>query len=337
MCRPDRVRASAYSQNFQLLAPDISQRICLRHADGRPTWSTKDLMFQNEKSWDAWILLARPDPRQHMKQAISFEAQGAPLLTMPTEILLMITDQLSAIDLFALAFASKELFASVTPLIERQVMESAAPWAGCRFACLGTHVRDLPPSFMEGEIAYRSVGLSVGPSERHKALRTYWDAYYRYRPAGKLGMHVYTAAFETCKSADWCPRSKIGEVDRLISGHDLFPGDREWVLRNLDSIEYVRCQPGTDLRGYVRDDLQENRITIEDILLQRMGWTECSLPSHLRVISDSLFEIKGPWAGHRFDVVSMRAHCTELAGQAQDWTDITLEVVRDTLCLKGML
>jgi hypothetical protein len=83
-----------------------------------------------------------------------------------------------------------------------------------------------------------------------------------------------------------------------------------WVLRNLTTNEYVRCRPGRThpvKHGYL-DHIDAPDLRIDDLLLMRIGWSKKSPSPAGQEVLDNL--IRGPWAGHCFDIIPLETAIT---------------------------
>lgn len=101
---------------------------------------------------------------------------------------------------------------------------------------------------------------------------------------------------------------------------DFFPEDREWVLRNLTSREYVRSRSIAFNPGSVWGPWMA-RPGFGEVLLSRICW--CREPS------DCVRNLHaGVWAGHRFDITTMDRF-VEWAEPEHAWKDVGEEVAKE--------
>ncbi|KAI1325155.1 hypothetical protein F5Y16DRAFT_423216 [Xylariaceae sp. FL0255] len=106
-----------------------------------------------------------------------------------------------------------------------------------------------------------------------------------------------------------------------------FPLHEQWILRNLTIKEIVRAEAialsPTDIRGpYIRLN------GFGEVVSRRTRWatTLTGNTQHDRWL-------RGPWAGHRFDVVTLERHETETETETEthkeDWSDVSDEVAQE--------
>lgn len=106
---------------------------------------------------------------------------------------------------------------------------------------------------------------------------------------------------------------------------DLYPADEVWILRNLTAKEMVRGDrfeqtPGSPPRGPFLEHQG-----LGTAVLSRICWT--SDPS-ISMEDPGGRISRGVWAGHGFDIATLKRHEEALAA-GEIWRDVSAEVVAE--------
>lgn len=348
------------SQHWRIIAPEILQYCDIE--SNEETWSL-DLAVKllNPKiSWDAWGKLARPvvsspptfdiapyfapasaekgtSGRPAKKRRVVKKTGNVKTLStlerLSNELLDMIVEQLELekVDVIALGFSSQHLWEVVLRHIHTGYLKCAAPWAGKKIAFQGSYSTDLPETFMENGLAQSITGTKWF-GNMCQARRFLWQ--HRVAPITPQSEEAgWVEAAQKHSLNSVVLASMVPSIEVQLGCSYLFPENQHWLLRNLTTHEFVsdegwRVRTTRELRngntGLV------NTLRFDDVLLMRTCWT--SIPSH---DEDSLNIHRAVWAGHRFDIVTAKAHRAE--EKAEDWCDVTEAVVKEVDILRKKL
>ena len=265
---------------------------------------------------------------------------------MPAELLKMIfyDEALEKQDVIALGLCSKQLWQHMLQRVENAYRESAAPWAGTEMACIGTWLSDLPESFEKDNLAAHSIAKQVGLGRSFPARMVNWSAWRNYKQAEESPQDAWRSALNGLvrRKTSGVPESCWPRLEaELQCGHlfpkvyakvfpNLCPEKRGWVLRNLDTKEYVRICASSEREGEcVVDDADAQWLRLADMLVMRICWTSSI---GLGPSSEDWKEFhRGRWAGHRFEIVMVLQD--SLAGM-DGWKDVTVEIVSEARKLR---
>lgn len=81
---------------------------------------------------------------------------NAPILAMPTEIILDITSNLDRGDLLNLAMTCPHLLNVALRIISTDIYATSGSWSGQPIATIGSYLTSLPPPFFEDGFAYKA-------------------------------------------------------------------------------------------------------------------------------------------------------------------------------------
>ncbi|KAI9708357.1 MAG: hypothetical protein M1820_004061 [Bogoriella megaspora] len=259
---------------------------------------------------------------------------------MPTELIAMIMDYLSKKNIIALGLASIKLWDHVLYYIRSTALANdSAPWAGKEIACVGTLVTDLPKSFNKygPHSEYLSEYYSR-PDMCPAKLFVAWASSFFSKPLpDRPGIKWLRSAHR------W--HTYTPPVQDIIRACDLGFRDRNlsWVLRNLDTYEYITCcceaeMSDYDFKGRIRDFPQLNWrgfvkskdeihrwLRIEDVVVARICSSEER--DHEPTPDAAKISMKGPWVGHRFDIVALG---TQDFPNVEGWIDITTQIIDES-------
>ncbi|KAI0057630.1 hypothetical protein BV25DRAFT_1357538 [Artomyces pyxidatus] len=228
--------------------------------------------------------------------------------TLPNELIYAIFDEIHSLqDIISFCLAHKRL-----EQVGRRTLDNIhaiyPEWAGKRVICVGDYVEDLPDDVLteeeEEEIAEQGGLYSVAKRE-YLALQV------------GIGFPYAERSF-----VRRLPRDEQIRFIQLETPY--FPADREWVLCNLTTREYVRADAVAKLGGYKSKgpigDMNV-RVGLGTALLSRICWTADRSGSYL-----SYDILDGEWAGHRFEITTIERM---EGGQNAKWTDVSEEVVEE--------
>ena len=263
MCPPDMDQTCRSAQSWQILVPRLQQNQNLSPKNEYYTSTPEEVLFDQDKSWDAWSKLAEPvdfslqrqsaSPPFHSCKAKKTTPSESSLECMPAELLKMIFDETpEKQDIIALGLCSQSLWQHMLDRVETAYRQSAAPWAGKEIACTGTYLTDLPDSFEKDNLAVDSVTATNGPSRMVLARRFDWSAWGEYKQPEEIQQDAWRSALNVHRKASGVPESCWPKLEEDVLCGKLFPRvyakavhnlsieKEDWVLRNQDTKEYVR-------------------------------------------------------------------------------------------------
>ncbi|KAE9402983.1 hypothetical protein BT96DRAFT_973929 [Gymnopus androsaceus JB14] len=230
----------------------------------------------------------------------------APILTLPPELLLLITEYLISnyVDVLCLSLTCPIMWSATSRI--RYLSLSTKPrrqsWAGSRLICLGGYAEDLPTGFITSsdlEQMDKKLGNPTvfeeddGPTEPRDLALLYRASYAYFSAAERPTIS------RTSEKRDFWPEPKSN-------------GDR-WMLRNLSKKEFV-----------IKNRLKGGMHGLIQALYTLISWSDDASISMQceEEVSDAI--ICGPWAGDRIDVTLRSVHDSEKEGES--WKDITVRV-----------
>jgi hypothetical protein len=342
MCPPHVDQTCRSAQRWHILSPRLKQRQNLYLKGKYHDITPRELLFDQDESWDAWSALAKPvdfglhsctsslpEPSYRAKTIASSQSN---LECMPAELLKMVFDDetLEKRDIVALGLCSRSLWQHMLKHVESAYRKTAAPWAGTEIACTGTYLTDLPESFEKDNLAMDSVTDRGGPTRMVPARRFNWSAWTEFAQPEDNQQDAWCSALCVHRSAAAIPDSSWPKLEEDILCGNLFPKvfpnlspeSPGWVLRNQTTKEYVCICASSERKGqYVVPNAQWLRL--DDVLIMRTCWTLTTrFPPDLE---RSIDLNRGRWAGHCFDVVLVEASLAEADG----WKDITGDILSE--------
>lgn len=114
-------------------------------------------------------------------------------------------------------------------------------------------------------------------------------------------------------------RAVIG--DFALEESDFYPADGPWVLRNMTTREYVRC----DVLAPWPHGVSGPHIGhpgFGEVVISHICWS--STP-----VADTVIH-RGPWAGHWFEITTWTRHATRAAPDTQ-WSDVSAKIKAEVL------
>lgn len=351
MCPPGVDQTTRSPQRWNILAPLIQERIDLTEdfAVGRRTNLANFLI--GDYTWDAFDKLASRtanDSGDHEKllselSQTNNSRQASPLESLPNELLAMIFNDgtLTANDVLAIGLCSKTLWQCCMGHVRAVV--SKGPWMKTPLVCAGTYLTDLPstvheivPSLKQREEDWRARQPPPGHGMRGgrgmcPARRWNWNAVSTYTDTSDDSAMTWLSAFDSVCCNE---QSGISVTDQKLLRHSLRSllsagkpkSNSKWILRNHSTQQYVhlRCSSNvvaeTELRVKGLPAL-----TLDKALMMRICWTTTKIyPSGK---GGEGKDLRGLWAGHRFDVVGDDHDQSKALGE--QWQDVTEDVVKE--------
>jgi hypothetical protein len=168
------------------------------------------------------------------------------LESLLNEILDMIIENLlpEKSDVIAFGFSSERLWPLVRRHIQREVLKSAAPWAGKKIAFQGSYSTDLPASFLEDGLAKKIIG-GDGFGEMCDARRVFWGGAtgkFKSPPTLKNEQLEWRGAVIGHAGTILIPDSWWKELEKDMDCTLFFPQEQPWILRNLTTRESVSSE-----------------------------------------------------------------------------------------------
>ena len=265
--------------------------------------------------------------------------QPGPFGKLSPEVIDMIYAQFASDDdledVIGLAITCKPLLAVGKPHILRLLQAHHACWAGCRLICLGGYTQDdadLPAGLLtdaeKHKIATTEIPVLGKPGEYPKCLALY---------ASELYSTGYGRRGRSYSEDEWAYWSDLREV-RAMYGKD---GDAQGLLE-LDMFDALyKYRAPTYPNGvvvlcnlskaeYVREDhltvIETNRFGLIHGLMARICWaTDPSISMCCGEEYEEQF-VKGPWAGDRFCIATLKEMPRLKIGAGKEWKDVTDEV-----------
>ena len=292
-----------------------------------------DLLFDEDKAWDVWSLLARP-----MLNPIS-DASFAPLVTrrtkpsqlelLPAELLAMIlsSSALKEKDIIAFGESSRTLWLHMLQHVHTASRKAAAPWAGVEMACVGNYLTELPEPFAKEGLVESSVKISEW-GYMCKARKLNYAMGREYRKPSPTPEVVWRNAFYAYRGLSHAPQLRLRLRKELTIASSTVPstdnGNVTWALRDLTTKDYVRCRSRIGKggkRGYL-DHSEMHWVRLDDVLMMYTCW---SMPPRSKDSRDA-WKSQGAWAGHRFDIVALEGEGLPVG---DGWLDITDAVAEE--------
>ncbi|KAL2670673.1 hypothetical protein Neosp_014462 [[Neocosmospora] mangrovei] len=276
------------------------------------------------ETFGAFRKLYRPAERDI--PPLSYIFPSSHLERLPPELIDMILEPLGVSGMVALGLCSRTLWRHVTSMVRSVYRTSSSDpsWAGIPLICASSYIDDLPESLHE---LYPEVNEPwavdenddrINPSDiwRKRMLQSCTEA-------SKKGRNLYLEAFDKYIPISGIPRELHTLLKASIDRIPYVEGTR-WQLRNLTTKEYVSL--GLVLENNNRDRmtlaLENHRwATVDAILLWYICWTSLlgskAVPADTSTATlECLFQRRGPWAGHCFDIIQEK-------GPDPEWKYIT--------------
>ncbi|RPB23415.1 hypothetical protein L211DRAFT_882343 [Terfezia boudieri ATCC MYA-4762] len=257
------------------------------------------------------------------------------LLQLPTEIVLLITEPLDLNSLYTLTRCCHALRNLLSLEVDNRFRRTLAPWANTPLMCAGEYIRSNPPGIIThlpldvipfvtrplpaatAVTAYHVMQL-MSPTNVIDSSRT-----CLYPPT--LISRVNPIQLSPVEPMHWFQHrgtSRYLPWRRVLEIKKYFPYGQHWVLRNLTTMEYVfaRVLSSKDGQGGGLDRpdaAHEWGFTLGTVVAVNTCWSDDS--------SAAMFglDVRGKWAGHRFDIVTEKKLLQDMKAGGGTWVDVS--------------
>jgi hypothetical protein len=307
--------------------------------------------FQSQVGDHAWFWNSFATPIQDAQRIQKFhpkvrrDGKRSLLESLPGELIDELIDRLLepvaeetctklfTVSILALGLSSPILYPRVLSRIHKEYTEQAPEsWAGKRVGFHGTE------SFIPDKHQMQYLNVSV--SAYTSGIR--WFSWPRANAEPEMFWHTAIASVhQTWPEID---EKSWQAISQDVSQIYMYPQNRTWVLRNLDTKQFVRSDnltppskitlgklhlrrpnqsPFKRLWNMVRPTRQPSQapLTLAQIFIIL---TACTTTSNGHEI-DHLFQ-NGPWTAHAFDLVTLEEH---IASGEDGWSDVSPLAVAD--------
>ncbi|KAH8697948.1 hypothetical protein BGW36DRAFT_379717 [Talaromyces proteolyticus] len=321
---------------------------------------------QGRSAWNMWHLLSRPPRRtpelpesgndggRRRDKALIIADRIAPqtlptistIESLPNEIVGLILDHPSILtrqDIINFGLSSPTLWPRILSHLQMDCIRASGSLIGVEMALLCDKRNDLPASFKKDN--YSLIDKILRRRSSRWGPRT-WAAggginssymsftdYTKGETTPDLWMGILKESMET----SFHPRIRLILANELRWTCNIapfgavMPDSRIWTLRNLSTMEYVRCFR-CENGGRVMGNQISTELAIEDVLL---WYIQCS--SGLTGYYGQEYSIStakaGSWAGHCFDIILLDEMDNDTRYRknenGMDWKDVTNDVCLD--------
>ncbi|KUJ18681.1 uncharacterized protein LY89DRAFT_502146 [Mollisia scopiformis] len=325
MCGKGVDQTTRSPQHYQVMAPELLEKHVMYYDENkRYDFELEESFFTEKMDFDIWGALARP-VLPIKKVVPKNDADDYPWRIslglfdlLSNELIDMVIDNISTSDddLIALGLTCQGFWDSIVHRVQRRCIDNVAPWAGQKIALLGSWSTSLPPPLEANDLALKLVDDADYHVNRHTS-RSLFCLFFdegATLQTTKSRQEVWLKLVDKHLPDSGVPDWRWEDLREQFRELDLFPIDRDWILRNLTTHEYVSA-------SFVSAGDRDSKIRLVDILLSQICWT--NVPSLWGGHLEGLHE--GAWAGHAFDIVTVDVLVKE--GGKMAWKDVTDDVV----------
>lgn len=239
-------------------------------------------------------------------------------------------EELSKTDIKSVVFlglTSRYFWGLARPRIIRFYESYLGRWAGTNLICVGDYAQyeDLPKGILTEEDDKEARTGFTDPREKEyyggeSPISLYIFASARFtRLPEYIGMpRILNEKTEMAMLSNSKKDPKPADFKKVVCPEfsDFYPTDRPWVLRNLTTHEYVRAEEIAIKKEHIHGP-HIDYVGFGEVIISRI--CRSSDPS----VSMNTSIIRGPWAGHAFDIVP-----EEQLQEDKDveWKDVSREV-----------
>lgn len=363
MCPPGIDQTHRLSQRWHLVVPTVGQARMVNRVEEPIFWSsqedplagvTEHLGFGSKLARHSALYIPPRASRGRGHTSKSF-IQSSKLFSLPVEIISSVFESLDSHDVLNFGLTCDLLLRLALERIDRDVRKYAGSWIDQPIAILGNYLRDLPASFFEDGLAYKSVnrkdlitididnGHSFEPRRfHHLPAREFLWATDKFQQANEGNQSDLASWLDASNNpvppalyAD-CPQRAImkialsqATVTECCFVNDACFAESGYYLRNLSNKSLVRlcaCDGLDKAHVRLRNEKPEmtKRFMLDDVMLVQTRWSafEDETWSPMQYFAE---DPKGPWAGHRFDIVTVKAHDKQVI--RGEWRDVTVSML----------
>ncbi|KAH7400449.1 hypothetical protein BKA64DRAFT_482129 [Cadophora sp. MPI-SDFR-AT-0126] len=324
MCPPGVDQTMRSPQQWLLYAPELEQRHSFTETDDG--WGTKLNDITSSKAlFDVWELLARPVSAATKVPTLKGVCCRGRFDILSHELIDMILEHVSddLVDIMALGLTCEGFWSPVSQHIYRSFLKCAAPWANAKIIFQGSYSTNLPETLVSSPAVEKAVDEdgSWMPISR----KLFWAGWNFDAPkTGTQLQEQWRNAAALHRESSGIPKNRWSEIQQQLSCLPPSPRDQACVLRNLTTKEVVSSEgPG---RRRTRQGKSSTEMTFEDVLLMKTFWTTYP-PYELREMECNF----GDWAGHHFDIVTLKIHNAE---GGEGWQDVTSRLEKEVMAWK---
>jgi hypothetical protein len=140
---------------------------------------------------------------------------------------------------------------------------------------------------------------------------------YNYEPKGPSLATITRRSIDLLSGPERSQASALASVTRKM----LFPEDRNWVLRNLTTKEFVHTEDIALSPGYVEGPFVKG-VGFGELVLTRICWSTTTRCGHLDITwphpNLDMSTDRGVWVGHRFDITMQ-----DKVSEADGWEKVS--------------
>jgi hypothetical protein len=291
--------------------------------------------FLGGLGWNAPSYLTKPQNiSQHIRCASIRNGKPLSILErLPSELLAQIVadDSLGATDVIALGLTCDILWVHVLRHVSVLTRTQSGLLCGEKIALLGTHLTNLPPPLEQDKFMKSTIEYPKNPfGNMCEARRVNWVAKSQYKKISfKFPHQEWVDAFEkACPTGGISPNWTIALENELRSYTSVFRGNhRQWMLRNLDTNEFIRIRPGLGRYSDAAfvDHAKVKDVLIDLLLIMNISWGKHRPPTYGNSFLEKISQ--GTWAGHSFDIVPL----DNSKAQQSSWVDVTERSIEDAM------
>ncbi|KAJ3478147.1 hypothetical protein NLG97_g8653 [Lecanicillium saksenae] len=257
---------------------------------------------------------------------------------LPTEILLLVFDNISDMsDVMTFGLTCQRIWSFARIRLCDWQRQMVGPWAGKKLVAVGNScdTGDYPPGLFTNE--------EIGKLNRERLEEVDFlyggSSFWRY----EMSFFALEEVVEDILMPEPNPRAELkhliggligdGRMDaalyavshEMTLNRDVYGPDTEmWMLRNLTTREFVRseavaikpefiCGPYLAIRGF------------QHLLLARTCWADSWVGRTMRTLELPVSP-RGDWAGHMFEICTVKHHEKHLETTGEHWSDVSCEI-----------
>jgi hypothetical protein len=308
-----------------------------------------------EQGWNSWHCLAQiPRKKQlstrteNLRESHPGEDTVSTIESLPSEIVGLILKQLSLLthhDVINFGISSPVLWRHVLAYLHVECTRASGALRGMEISLFCDVRYDLPESFKRDNYALvdkilrrRHGRRHLGPlltAENLNKSPLLTDKYAEMVTAPELWMRTFKENAESHFDRRVMSRlvDELHWACKIVPFGEFIPDPRVWVLRNLSTMEYVRCCRDAGGGGKVLRGEKPTRLAVEDVIFWQIQCSDAPIGYYGQEYSITTPR-QGSWSGHCLDIVLLDDVAGELltsekTNTARMWKDVTEEVLLD--------